>query len=404
MRAFAPRLRHQVRLLGPWVLLVNSLVAPALASGPGPNGVNVGFDFNWNNGPAGLNACFIAAVSPTGATLNCDGGPLTPATSTGAFAFSYSVAGVPQQSNPPGGVYSTWTGICDANPSNSAPLTTFSCFNNNSFGETFVSTATGALTGITMKMTCLNPAGSPLTGLHALFYQVNPNGISIPATPISQIPVDLSACPTLQAWTGHTFSASDFVDVHLNFPGITLVSGGMYGVFFGGLVPGAQPPGFATAPTIAKAFGSTSIPVNGTTTLSFTLSNPNTTIALSSVAFTDTFPAGLVVAPTPGATSSCGGTFTAAAGAGSVNLAGGSMAAGGSCSISVTVQGTKLGALANTAGPVTTAEALPGAASNTAPLLVGTSEVPALSPIALAALAMLLLGLGVAALVHRGVA
>ena len=44
----------------------------ALASGPGPNGVNVGFDFNWNNGPAGYSASFIGTTSGSGATLdNC---------------------------------------------------------------------------------------------------------------------------------------------------------------------------------------------------------------------------------------------------------------------------------------------------------------------------------------------
>ena len=52
-------------------------------------------------------------------------------------------------------------------------------------------------------------------------------------------------------------------------------------------------------PTIAKEFGAASIAVNGTTTLTFTLINPNVGTALSGVAFTDSFPAGLEVAATP---------------------------------------------------------------------------------------------------------
>ena len=81
-------------------------------------------------------------------------------------------------------------------------------------------------------------------------------------------------------------------------------------------------------PTIAKAFGGASIALNATTTLTFTLTNPNAATALTGVGFTDTLPAGLVVATPNGLTGSCGGgTITAGAGSGSISLASATLAA-----------------------------------------------------------------------------
>jgi hypothetical protein len=227
------------------------LASPAPRSAAGPGGVNIGFDFNWNNGPAGYTASFIASVSGTGATLNnCSGPGLSSSTSTCDFAFSYDIGGVAQTAVASGGTYDTWTPrgagvqICNENPSESAPLTLFNCFNADSFGQIFMASASGTLTNFTMRMTCLNPAGGALNGLTALIYQVNPSGDgSIPATPLAQVPVDLSSCPTLTSWTGHTFSSADFASIPLNFSGVDVTAGNFYGVYFAGLVPGAPPPG-----------------------------------------------------------------------------------------------------------------------------------------------------------------
>src|SRR5439155_25563933 len=43
-------------------------------------------------------------------------------------------------------------------------------------------------------------------------------------------------------------------------------------------------------PTISKAFGAASIPLNGTTSLTFTITHPNATTALTGIAFSDTVP------------------------------------------------------------------------------------------------------------------
>ncbi|HEY2393857.1 MAG TPA: hypothetical protein VGK22_21970 [Candidatus Angelobacter sp.] len=124
-------------------------------------------------------------------------------------------------------------------------------------------------------------------------------------------------------------------------------------------------------PTISKAFGAASIPLNGSTSLSFTINNPNTTVALTGVAFSDTLPAGLVVSTPNGLTGTCGsGTITAVAGSGSISLSGGTIAASGSCTFSVNVTGTTAGAKANTTGAVSSTEGGTGATSNTATLNV----------------------------------
>src|SRR5262249_15697123 len=74
-------------------------------------------------------------------------------------------------------------------------------------------------------------------------------------------------------------------------------------------------------PSIAKAFNPTSIPVNGTSTLTFTITNPAAnTVAEAGVAFTDNLPAGLVVATPNALTNTCGGTPTAVAGSASISL------------------------------------------------------------------------------------
>ncbi|HKV42936.1 MAG TPA: hypothetical protein VJX67_27320, partial [Blastocatellia bacterium] len=118
--------------------------------------------------------------------------------------------------------------------------------------------------------------------------------------------------------------------------------------------------------TISKAFGVTNIPVGGTTTLTFTLTNPNTTVALTGVAFTDPFPSGLIVANPASATDACGGTFSPNPGDTTLAFSGGTIAAGGSCTISVKVQLTTGGTKTNTTSAITSANGGTGAPSNPA--------------------------------------
>ena len=101
----------------------------------------------------------------------------------------------------------------------------------------------------------------------------------------------------------------------------------------------------AVAPSVAKAFAPVSIAANGTSTLTITLSNPNTTAAALSSALTDTLPAGLVLAATPNASTSCTGSGAVAASAGGPTVTlpatrsvpAGSGTTAGSCTVTVDV-------------------------------------------------------------------
>src|SRR5947209_8867501 len=120
----------------------------------------------------------------------------------------------------------------------------------------------------------------------------------------------------------------------------------------------------ASPATISTSFGAAGIPPNGTTSLSYTITNPNQSIGLSSIGFTDMLPSGLVVATPNGLSNDCGGTPTATPGSGTVSLSAGSLGGGPTlCVLSVNVVGTTSGVKSNSvtvgssAGPGNTSTA-----------------------------------------------
>src|SRR5579864_9220345 len=93
----------------------------------------------------------------------------------------------------------------------------------------------------------------------------------------------------------------------------------------------------ASPPNIQKAFGVSSIPINGSTSLTFTLTNPNAN-SLSGVSFTDALPSGLAVSAPNGLIGSCGGgLITANPADTSVSLSGAALAGNDVCTFSVNV-------------------------------------------------------------------
>ncbi len=113
----------------------------------------------------------------------------------------------------------------------------------------------------------------------------------------------------------------------------------------------------AVPPTVSKAFGAAFVPQNGSTSLTFTVANPNGAVALVNVALSDAFPAGLVVATPSGASGTClstyGGNLAATSGAGTVGLSIPLLPAGASCTAALNVTGVSTGTKVNVTGPVT---------------------------------------------------
>ncbi len=137
------------------------------------------------------------------------------------------------------------------------------------------------------------------------------------------------------------------------------------------------PPPTKLPPTIAKIFGSAGVNLGASTTLTFNLSNPNSSLSLSGIGFTDTLPAGLAVSSPNGQAGTCGGgTITATPGGNSISLAGASLSAGASCSFVVDVTGSALGAQNNVTTAVTSTEAGNGTTATAKITVVPASQQP----------------------------
>jgi choice-of-anchor C domain-containing protein len=127
-------------------------------------------------------------------------------------------------------------------------------------------------------------------------------------------------------------------------------------------------------PTIAKSFGAVTMEVNESTSLSFTIDNPNQSNTLTGVGFTDLLPGGLRVSNPNGLAGSCGGgAIAAAAGSRVVSLAGATLAGGTSCAFSVNVTAIDTGTMDNTTGPVSSVE---GGTGGTASASIGVRSPP----------------------------
>jgi uncharacterized repeat protein (TIGR01451 family) len=260
----------------------------------------------------------------------------------------------------------------------------------------------GASTSLTFTITNLNPS-APLNGV--AFTDTLPAGLLI-ATP-SGLASTCGGTPTATAGsnsaslTAGTLAANASCTFAVNVTAttsgtknnitraVTSTDGGTGNWATAGVTVAVSPP------TISKAFGAANVAVGGGTSLSFTITNPNPSAPLSGVAFTDTLPAGLVIATPNGLTGTCGGgAITATAASGSASLTGATLAASATCTFSVNVTATTTGTKTNTTSTVGSTEGGVGGVATASLVAQQAAAIPALSPAALAGLALLLAGLG----------
>lgn len=136
----------------------------------------------------------------------------------------------------------------------------------------------------------------------------------------------------------------------------------------------------AASAVITKSFSPAVVALNGSSIGTITVTNPNA-VPLTNVQFSDTMPAGIDLITQTGGTCSTlatgGGTFSINPGTDTFSSTSNVLAAGQSCTITVSVIGTTLGPHINTTSSVTSNEAPPGAAASGT--LTVLSDVPTLS-------------------------
>ena len=125
------------------------------------------------------------------------------------------------------------------------------------------------------------------------------------------------------------------------------------------LIVTPTPAGDVQPPTVGKVFIPVSVTLGQTSTLTITLSNPDTSSAATIATLTDTLPTNLIIANPANASSTCGGTLTAVAGTSTILLTGGTIpiatvgppAVPGTCTVTVDVITLGPGAYINTLLP-----------------------------------------------------
>ena len=188
----------------------------------------------------------------------------------------------------------------------------------------------GGTTGISLNaatpltLMVINPAANTVGQTGIAFTDVMPAGLTV-ATPnalsntCGGTPAAVAGTGTISLTGGSTTTPGAICTVVAN---VTGTASGQYTNTTGAATSTNGGTGntasanltVASPPSIVKAFGAATIPLNSTTSLTFNITSPNTVTTLTGIAFTDSLPAGLAVASPNNLSNTCGGTATATGG------------------------------------------------------------------------------------------
>ena len=101
----------------------------------------------------------------------------------------------------------------------------------------------------------------------------------------------------------------------------------------------------------SKTFAPTSIYMGQEATVTLIVDNPSNGVLLTNFSLTDNLPSGMLIAPTPDATSSSGGTITALPGSSTFTVSGINVPAGSSCTFTFDIVTSDIGSYLNTLTP-----------------------------------------------------
>ena len=132
-------------------------------------------------------------------------------------------------------------------------------------------------------------------------------------------------------------------------------------------------------PLFSESIAPATIAQGGAALITYTINNAAGSAAIAGISFTDSVPTSALIASTPAATNSCGGTLGATAGGSAISLSGATVGAGASCSVTIPVTSVTVGAASSTSSILTTAVGNSAAVSGA--LTVTAAPAPTLATV-----------------------